>query len=303
MEPMTARRIIMAAVRQEQIGIALDEGRLPLVVIILSIILVAVSFLRRRLEADFTSKAKPVRNASSFAVILKAINGYAVVEDLFAQRCNSSNIKQSCSNSELPSTISIAFVPDDLQSLEKTVNAASGEVTNSDRGDCCLKAAACDNISWGCKSTRTYSVALLLAHREIHLKTLQGPPGLDPPLPDQDRRVFVCAARKALEPVQLVADQEQQDHVDRQEDSRERACMLLSLQELHAMKPPRSKCRLVVALSGKHAFSIYVNVSQNRYQIYRGKEEIRSVAWGGNSLTKMNSAWHEALRTVAHAAQ
>lgn len=293
MEPLLARKILLAEVRPEHLGLTVDEGSLPLVVIMLSILLVVFSLIRRRLETDFRSKASPTRNASSFAVILKAINGPAVAEQFLARR---RNVCQSKSNNDLTLDRNAADVPDDLQTLMGNISVEEGDVRTGLQFDSCISAPCCNAFSWGCTSTCTYSIALLLAHREISLKTMQAPPGLEAPAPRQ--RVTCCTTQKTFEPVKLLSEQERLDSSMHQ-------CCIFSLEELRAMKPPRNNCRLLVTASPQHNFSIYANVPQHRFHIYYDKEEVRSVAWGGasNSPTKMNKAWQEALRTVADTAR
>lgn len=131
-----------------------------------------------------------------------------------------------------------------------------------------------------------YSASLLLAHREICLRIARGAPGLTKP--------EGCApTTEDAAPLQEASKETPKEKSPKKAPQPAVHC---TPEELQAMEPPMRKGKLVV---GESDLTIYINADQSRYQIYRNGRELRSLAWGGSSTSRLRASWKKVLEMAA----
>jgi len=131
-----------------------------------------------------------------------------------------------------------------------------------------------------------YSASLLMAHREIFLRIARGAPGLTKP--------EGCAPT-----TEDAADSQEAVKETLKEKSPKKApqpAVHCTPDELQAMEPPMRKAKIVV---DETDLTIYINADQSRYQIYRNGRELRSLAWGGSSTSRLKASWKKVLEMAA----
>lgn len=160
-------------------------GALPAFVLLLSLLLVLLSFVRRRLESGLLKEPRRLWRSSSSAL------------RLLRQRAHQATVPAS----DVPVTSS---EPPEALETDETVAVTVEEAAEA-AADC-----GADCAAWGCAECAVYSSSLLLAHREIGLRASRGPPGLErcPELAREPPRLPRSVPASALERPRAAASQQ-----------------------------------------------------------------------------------------------